>query len=77
MIEQITLESGRFDVSMTLYKDEPRTTPLQANDEINVPDYIYVTVQLDVDSSNTKFYVQVCCNFANNPFSISEDCSIK
>ena len=42
-----------------MYYDEPRTTPLSSNAEIEVLDFIYVTIQLDADLDDSQFYVQV------------------
>ena len=52
-------ESGEFTVTMSLYYDESRATPLSPNAEIQVLDFIYVTIQLDVDLFDSQFYVQV------------------
>ena len=52
-------ESGEFTVTMSLYYNEPRRTPLSPNAEIEVLDFIYVTIQLDADLADSQFYVQV------------------
>ena len=52
-------ENGEFTVLMSLYYDEPRTTPLLPNAEIHVLDFIYVTIQLDANLPDSQFYVQV------------------
>ena len=52
-------ESGEFSVTMSMYYDESRTTPLSPNAEIEVLDFIYVTIQLDADLDDSQFYVQV------------------
>jgi len=44
---------------MTLYRDENHLILLQPNDDVQVPDFIYVFVDLDVDSSTTRLIVQV------------------
>ena len=52
-------ESGEFTVTMSMYYDEPRTTPLLPNAEIQVLDFMYVTIQLAANLFDSQFYVQV------------------
>ena len=44
---------------MLLFRNESFTTELEADDVVCVPDYIYAVVALEIDPSNTRFYVQV------------------
>ena len=53
------LENASFSIEMLLFRNESLTTELEADDVVCVPDYIYVVVALDIDSSNTRFFVQV------------------
>ena len=59
-------QSGTFTPVMTLYKDELLSNPLQAGDVIEVPNFVFVSVSLQLHPSNTQFYVQVrqrVCNY--------------
>ena len=59
VVARAAYESGEFSVTMSMYYDEPRTTPLSPNAEIEVLDFIYVTIQPDADLDDSQFYVQV------------------
>jgi len=51
--------SGTFNPILSLFKDEFHTISLTANDIIEVPNLLFVTVHLELPSTNTEFYVQV------------------
>jgi len=44
---------------MSLYRDENLTMPIEVDDSVEVPDFIYVLVQLEIASPNNRFFVQV------------------
>jgi len=51
--------NASFNIDMLLFRNENLSTAIQAYDDVIVPDVIYVVVELEIDPSNTRLYVQV------------------
>ena len=52
-------QNASFSIEMLLFANESLTTELLPYDDVIVPDFIYVVVQLEIDPSNQRFYLQV------------------
>ena len=54
-----TLLNASFSIEMTLYRNDSLSSEIQAYDDVYVPDFIFVVVQLEIDATNERFYLQV------------------
>jgi len=53
------LTNASFSIEMALYRNESLSTSIEAYDIVYVPDFIYVLIYFDIDSSNDRFFLQV------------------
>ena len=51
--------NASFNIEMVLYENDSLTTEIQEYDSVIVPDVIYVVVELKIDLSNDRFFLQV------------------
>ena len=59
MVVGSVLENASFSIEMSLFRNDSFSSEIQAYDDIYVPDFIFVVVQLEIDPSNERFYLQV------------------
>ena len=59
MVVGSALENASFSIEMLLYRNESLSSEIQAYDDVYVPDFIFVVVRLEIDSTNERFYLQV------------------
>ena len=62
------LQNASFAIEMSLYRNDSLSSEIQAYDDVYVPDFIFVLVHLEIDSTNERFYLQVIlidnyCNY--------------
>ena len=51
--------NASFDIEMVLYRNDSLTTKIQKYEDVIVPDLIYAVVELEIDLSNDRFFLQV------------------
>ena len=53
------VQNASFSIEMSLYRNDSLSSEIQAYDDVYVPDFIFVLVQLEIDPTNKRFYLQV------------------
>ena len=53
------MQNASFSIEISLYRNDSLSSEIQAYDDVYVPDFLFVLVQLEIDPTNERFYLQV------------------
>jgi len=59
VIAGVAHETGSFSLTMNLYEDNALSDLLMPHEEVALLSNIYVSIEMEIDPSNTRFFVQV------------------